>query len=211
MKHWMLLVGLALVSTSAAARDCGTGLKKELLARFEADQSVRKALNATPVSKAAQEAALRTDAENTGFMREVLSVCGWPKRSALGEEAAKAAWLLTQHADMDPEYQVLASHQLKYAVLAKEAEPQHLALLVDRNRRLNHQPQVYGMQFFREAGGTIQFFDIVTPAQIDRRRKEIGLPSFYCWAHEVSSMNEGAPVQWPAGILFQPEKCADAP
>lgn len=211
MKRRILLAGLALVCAPAAARDCGEGLKRELLARFEVDQHARKALSATPASGVAQDAALRIDAENTAFMRDVLSTCGWPKRSELGDEAAKAAWLLTQHADMDPEYQVLASRQLKYAVLANEAEPQRLALLVDRNRRLNDQPQVYGTQFFRDSVGPVRFFDIVMPAQLDQRRKGVGLSSFYCWAQKISAMNQRAPVQWPAGVLFQPEECVDAP
>lgn len=210
MKIHALLVALALVNSSAFARDCGAGLRSDLLARFQQDQAVRRALSAAPGSKAAQDAALRTDSSNTAFMREVLASCGWPKRSELGEDAARAAWLLTQHADMDPEYQVLAARQLKYAVLAKEAEPRRLALLVDRNRRLNDQPQVYGMQFARAGGGPIQFFSIVSPGQLDQRRKEIGLPSFYCWAMEVSSMNEHAPIEWPVGVLFVPEQCEKA-
>lgn len=211
MRLHALLVALAFVSSSAFARDCGAGLKSELLARFQEDQSVRKAIGAAPTSKAAQDAALKTDASNTAFMREVLASCGWPKRSELGEDAAKAAWFLTQHADMDPEYQVLAARHLKYAVLAGEAEPQRLALLVDRNRRLNDQPQVYGMQFARAGDGPIQFFSIVSPGQLDQRRREVGLPSFYCWAMEVSSMNERAPIEWPAGVLFVPEQCENAP
>ncbi len=165
---------------------------------------------ASPESKEALDAVLRIDAENTAYMRRVLAQCGWPKKSIVGPEAAKAAWRLTQHADMDPEYQVLAARQLKYAVLSKEAEPWDLAVLVDRNRRLNDLPQVYGMQFFSAPDGAIEFYSIVSPAQLDSRRKEIGLPSFFCWATRLSKSNNGAAIRWPVGILVRPEECGDA-
>ena len=144
-------------------------------------------------------------------MRRTLARCGWPKRSVVGPEAAKAAWRLTQHADMDPEYQVVASRELKYAVFANEAEPWDLAVLVDRNRRLNHQPQVYGMQFFKGTEGTLEFYDIVSPAKLDERRKEIGLPPFFCWVSSLSKSNESARVRWPLGVHFQHAECETSP
>lgn len=150
---------------------------------------------------------LRLDTGNAGFMRSILASCGWPEQSTVGEEAAKAAWLLTQHADMDPQYQVLAGQQMKHAVLAGEADPQRLALLIDRNRRLTDQPQVYGMQYFKNARGALEFYDIVTPAKLDERREEIGLGSFYCWALRLSSENGHGALIWPAGVLFVPSSC----
>ncbi|MFC4728027.1 DUF6624 domain-containing protein [Coralloluteibacterium thermophilus] len=81
---------------------------------------------------------------------------------------------------MDPEYQVLAARQMEHAVHRGEADSRRLALLVDRNRRLNHQPQVYGMQSFVAGEGVVAFYGIVNPRQLDERRAAIGLPSFYC-------------------------------
>lgn len=193
------------------AQDCASdALRHELLQRKELDQEGRAELMASPDSKAALENILRIDRENTEYMRSVLASCGWPKRSEVGEQAAKAAWLLTQHADMDPKYQVLASQQLKWAVLSDEASARDLAVLVDRNRRLNDQPQVYGMQFARGPGGVIRFYDIVNPGHLDARGKEIGLSAFYCWALQTSGANGGASLEWPAGVLFSPQDCQDA-
>ncbi len=211
MKTSVFFVLLLAASTNAVAQDCTSSLTKELLERKAKDQSARKALTAEPRSKELNEAALAIDRENTIFMRRVLAKCGWPKKSIVGAEAAKAAWLLTQHADMDPEYQVLASRQLKYAVYAKEAEPWDLAVLVDRNRVLTDQPQVYGMQFFSDPEGTIEFYDIVSPAKLDERRKEIGLPSFYCWVSSLSKDSESAKIRWPTGVAFQYSECKSAP
>lgn len=207
-----LLAALLFWPAIPLAQDCASdSLRQELLQRKELDQEGRAGLMASPDSKAALENVLRMDRENTQYMRSVLADCGWPKRSEVGEEAAKAAWLLTQHADMDPQYQVLASQQLKWAVLSGEASARDLAVLVDRNRRLNDQPQVYGMQYAWGPGGVIHFYDIVNPGHLDARRKEIGLSSFYCWALQASSANGGASMEWPAGVLFSPQDCQDAP
>jgi hypothetical protein len=208
MTRLLCFLALLFAAMVADAQDCGTALSSELLKRAAADQAARKVLLQDMKSTTANNAVLRVDADNTSFMRGVLSRCGWPKKSVVGPEAAKAAWLLTQHADMDPEYQVLASRQLKYAVLANEAEPWDLAVLVDRNRRLNDQPQVYGMQYYIGSDGVLEFYDIVNPAQLDRRRKEIGLPPFFCWAESQSKDNQGAAIRWPVGVLVKPVDCS---
>lgn len=185
-------------------------LRPSLLARAEADQQARRALVADPGSRVASDAALRTDAENTAYMRELVARCGWPRRSEIGEEAARAAWLLTQHADMAPDYQVLAAQRMYHAVLAGEADATRLALLTDRHRRLAHLPQVYGMQYVVTDDRRIVFHDIVTPGQLESRRKEIGLGPFFCWAMQVSAQHGGTAIDWPPGVLVQPDECPPA-
>lgn len=206
---WLLLtMPVSAFAGSGAPVDCAPeALRHELLQRRDGDQAARNALTASPESKVALDKVLGIDADNAEFMRGVVGSCGWPKRSAIGEEAAKAAWLLTQHADMDPQYQASAAQQMKQAVLADEADGRQLASLVDRNRRLTDQAQVYGMQYFRNGKGVVEFYDIVTPAKLDERRQEIGLESFYCWAQRVSSSTGTAALVWPQGVLFQPSSC----
>lgn len=206
-----LFVALFLYPATLLSQDCTPdALRAELIKRNQTDQDARNYMTANPDSSGALERVLQIDSENTKYMRSVLAGCGWPKRSQVGEEAAKAAWRLTQHADMDPQYQVLASQQLKWAVLGGEAEPWDLAVLVDRNRRLNDQPQVYGMQYMRGTDGVIHFYDIVNPIHLDARRKSIGLVSFYCWAQEISRSSNNASLEWPAGVLFTPQPCSEA-
>ena len=211
MRNFLLLALLLSISTGVLAQECGPPLANELLQRSAKDQAARKAIGSAPNSKKLIGAVLQIDKDNTIFMRSMLSRCGWPKKSVVGPEAARAAWLLTQHADMDPEYQVLASRELKYAVFGKEAEPLDLAVLVDRNRRLNDLPQVYGMQYFTGPDGAIEFYDIVNPAKLDERREEIGLSSFFCWASRISKDNKSASIHWPQGVNFRYSECRDAP
>ena len=208
----LILTVLAFWPVVGFAQNCAPAtLKDELLQRNETDQVARRALLSGTQTKDALERVLEIDRENTQYMRLIVTECGWPKRSEVGEQAARAAWRLTQHADMDPQYQVFASQHLEHAVHSGEAEGRDLAVLVDRNRRLNDQPQVYGMQFLVGPGNVIQFYDIVNSGQLDARRSEIGLPSFYCWAHQVASNNKGASIEWPSGILFSPQDCSSAP
>lgn len=204
----LLFLGLLMWSASALALDCSSAsLQRELQQRREKDQLARQALIASPQSKTALNRALRTDAENTAYMRALIAKCGWPKQSVVGEAAAMAAWLLTQHADMDPQFQVLAAQQMKYAAIAKEASALHFALLVDRNRLLTNQPQVYGMQFHSGTDKVIHFHDIIAPSQLDARRAEVGLIPFYCLALQVSRENDRAAIEWPDGVLFAPVDC----
>jgi hypothetical protein len=183
MRRLLAIAVLFGASFSAPAAMCDpNALREQLLKRNATDQAARKALMAAPQSKAELDTALRVDADNTAFMRQVLAKCGWPKKSVVGAEAAKSAWRLTQHADMDPQYQVLAD-----------------------------QPQVYGMQFYSAADGAIEFYDIVSPGRLDERRKEIGLQPFFCWALRVSKMSQVAAIRWPAGVLVSPSECSDAP
>lgn len=206
-----IVIILVLFPATALAQNCASNiLKGELLQRNEADQAARNRLAAEPQSKDALDQVLRSDRDNTAYLRRMLADCGWPMRSEVGEQATKSAWRMTQHADMDPQYQVLAAQQLKYAVLGGEADAWDLAVLVDRNRRLTNQLQVYGMQFMTLPDKTIRFYDIVNSSQLDARRKEIGLTSFYCWALQLSRQNNGASLEWPAGVLFAPQECPEA-
>lgn len=207
MKALITAVLLFAIPLTVSAQSCRiSALQSELAKRTDIDQAARKQLQAKPGNKAALDHALAVDADNTAWMRKMVAKCGWPKESLVGKEAAHHAWLLTQHADMAPDYQVYAAEKLKAAVLEHEAEPWDLAVLVDRNRRLQGNLQVYGMQFRNDESGTIVFFPMEAPESLDARRKEIGLESFYCWAHKVSGKNK-TPIQWPAGVLFKPEDC----
>jgi hypothetical protein len=208
----LLTAVMATSMSSAMALDCTPAtVQKEVTERAARDQVVRKRLVASLDSKELHAQALLIDAENTAYMRVLIAECGWPKKSVVGEEGAKAAWLLTQHADMDPQYQVLASQQMRYAVLAKEASAERLASLVDRNRMLTHQPLVYGVSFYTGPDKIIRFYDIVTPGQLDARRSEIGLIPFYCYALQLSRNNGDAPIEWPDGVLLAPTNCATVP
>lgn len=182
-------------------------LSEQLEQRATADQTARRAYQASNGSRATEAAVLTIDAENREWFRPVLEKCGWPAQSVVGEKGAVAAWLIAQHADMDPGFQVYSADKLKTAVLAGEAKGERLALLVDRNRRLQKQPQVYGMQFNVQDNSKVVFLQVEAPELLNPRRKEIGLEPFFCYINSVVTQRK-LPAEWPLGVLYEPAICS---
>ncbi len=100
---------------------------------------------------------------------------GWPGRTTVGEDGASAAWLLLQHAILDPELMRGAVPLVERAVEAGEAEPKHLAFLVDRIRVMEGRPQLYGTSHDWDRDGQMSPVPIEDPDGVDERRRRVGL------------------------------------
>jgi hypothetical protein len=163
-------------------------LRQELLRRMKADQDARKPLALllagpkVPDGKALKERAADAfrrmrdgDRDNTERMKKILDRHGWPGRSLVGADGAQAAWLLAQHADHDRPFQRRCLALLREAVKKGEATGAQLAYLTDRLRVADKRRQVYGTQLV-VVGGKPQPAPIEDEANVDRRRKEVGLP-----------------------------------
>jgi len=158
-------------------------LRRELLARRAEDQRIR-----TLVSPPKGEYSVRLpdevaaewhriDEDNTRWLAEVLSARGWPGRTLAGEDGARAAWLLAQHADHDPARQRTFLAALRDAVERGDASPANLAYLEDRVRVNAGQPQLYGTQF-TVTDGVLGPRPIEDPRRLDERRADAGLEPF---------------------------------
>lgn len=152
-------------------------LQKELLDRVREDQEARKELikNPSEASPAARTVA-DVDRKNTARLKEIIEKHGWPGRSLVGEDGAHAAWLLVQHADRDHAFQKRCLKLLEKAVKAGEASGVDLAYLTDRVLVAENKKQLYGTQF-RVKDGKLEPSPIEDEANVDRRRKDVGLPS----------------------------------
>jgi hypothetical protein len=163
-------------------------LRQELLARMKEDQDFRKRLMELYQKKAANggeavekefkgvlEQGQGIDRKNTAWLKQVIERQGWPTFSQVGKDGGLAAWLLVQHADLDPAFQKRCLPLLEAAVEKKEASAQHLAYLTDRVRLANKEKQVYGTQV-RIVDGKAEPQPIEDEANVDKRRKEKGLP-----------------------------------
>ena len=158
-------------------------LRRELLARRDEDQRIRKLVSSQPgrnMVRLPEELAAewqRIDEANTRWLADVLSASGWPGRTLVGEEGAGAAWLLAQHADHDPVQQRVFLHALRDAAAQGQASRSHLAYLEDRVRVNADQPQLYGTQF-TVTGGELVPCPIEDRHRLDERRAEAGLEPF---------------------------------
>ncbi|MFD8423528.1 DUF6624 domain-containing protein [Streptomyces sp. NPDC059466] len=147
-------------------------LAAELHLRAERDQAARHLAVKT---RDAREMRL-IDADNTAWLKEVIFELGWPGIALVGERGADAAWLIAQHADLDPAFQRRALELLKAAVEAEDASPRHLAYLTDRVLVAAGGPQVYGTQYTDDGDGlNLRLQPVADPGGLDERRAALGL------------------------------------
>jgi hypothetical protein len=156
-------------------------LRKELLRRTKEDQDARREFIEwmKGQTKVDPEAPLlrklrEVDRRNMTRMKEIVDRHGWPGKSLVGADGAHAAWLLVQHADHDRPFQKRCLALLGEAVKKGEATTEDLAYLTDRVRVGEGQKQVYGTQLRTVDGKQIPA-PIEDEANVDRRRKEVGL------------------------------------
>jgi hypothetical protein len=153
-------------------------LRAELRRRVAADQEARRALDS--------EAMAAADAANLPWLRQLITDVGWPGKSLVGEDGAKDAWLLAQHADRDPAFQRRCLDLLTAAVEAGEAEVVDQAYLTDRVLLHEGQPQEYGTQAIGRDGRFVAR-NLRDPGHVDERRAAVGLGPL---AEYLASMTE---------------------
>jgi hypothetical protein len=103
-------------------------LQKRLSEIYIADQSMRRKESETGVYDEA------LDRKHATFAKEVIqSFQGWPIITQIGKEAVRHLWLIVQHADFDPSFQ-LECLELIRALPKNEVDQRDVAYLEDRVR-----------------------------------------------------------------------------
>lgn len=100
---------------------------------------------------------------------------GWPKISTVGEEASRSAWLLVQHADADPPFQLRALRLMEPLVASGEVSKSDYAYLYDRVMLKIAGKQRYGTQATCRGGNRVPQ-PLESESSVDSRRAEVGLP-----------------------------------
>jgi hypothetical protein len=163
-------------------------LRAELLRRAAADQEARHARDVAAI--------LAADGENRPWLGQVIADVGWPGRSLVGEDGAHAAWLLAQHADLDPAFQRQCLDLLAAAVQRGEASVVELAYLTDRVLLHEGKPQEYGTQAIAR-DGRFEPRELRDPEHVDERRASVGLRPL---AADLARMAERYPAE-PMRVL----------
>jgi len=168
-------------------------LRQELLEMEKKDQAARIAMLTemgrqgqtplgekpgpkAPASKAvvdASRALEELDRKHRVRLREIIGRHGWPGKSLVGTDGAQAAWLLVQHSDHDRDFQKQCL-ALMTAAPKREVDARNVAYLTDRVLLAEGKKQRYGTQLQGE-GGTFKPRPIEDPANVDKRRAEMGL------------------------------------
>ncbi len=102
----------------------------------------------------------------------------WPGYALVGADGSRAAWLVTQRAIEDVGLQKRCLEALEGAVAYGDADPVHLAYLLDRVRMADGRDQLYGSQFVLDERGDLVPWPVDDPAAVDARRLRLGLPKF---------------------------------
>lgn len=116
------------------------------------------------------------DHANTAWLKGVVAERGWPRRSQVGDKAARSAWLLAQHADADPVFQVQALRSMEPLVSTGEVDAKSFAYLHDRVMLKIVGTQRYGTQLVCN-GAKLEAMPLEDPASVDRLRHGVGLGS----------------------------------
>jgi hypothetical protein len=152
-------------------------LAAQLIDRMARDQEAREAVRGLG-DDVVWDRVRAVDVDNTVWLKQVIDERGWPRRADVGEKAARAAWLLAQHADDDVGFQHRCLALLTDAVSRGDADAGDLAYLTDRVRRADGLPQLYGTQFQNGPDGRLIPQPIEDIADLDERRHRVGLPPF---------------------------------
>lgn len=175
-----LLAALSLASPFAQVNSEAREIAFQIQARVMADQEVRTRLieslqsGATPGEGLIHEMAA-VDRRNTRYMKEVVDRHGWPTSAFLGKQAAHDAFLLVQHADLDPKFQMRCLKLMEPMLETGQVRPSDYAYLFDRVARALGKPQRYGTQFTM-VNGDWKMAPTEDPKNLDKRRKAMGMP-----------------------------------
>jgi hypothetical protein len=117
------------------------------------------------------------DSENTAELKKLLEIHHWFTISEFGLQADNNAWLLVQHADLDLDFQKKVLKILTDLYPKNETNRSNYAYLYDRVAVADKRPQRYGTQGRCVGPGKWEPHEIEDQANVDARRKEMGLMS----------------------------------
>ena len=174
-------VGAFIVSRGEGGReDLGSqpALARELLAMEQRDQQARNratekgavVLKDSDIGKA----ITRVDKTNTARLKEIVDEFGWPGKSLVGERASRSAWLLAQHADLDPKFQKHAL-ELMEAMPKDEVVQRDIGYLTDRVLVAEGKKQRYGTQLECRDGELVGRTKIADEENVDARRAKLDM------------------------------------
>jgi hypothetical protein len=154
-----------------------TGLRDELLAMAEEDRRVRARLAADGSLFDGYHPAMQAVHDrNAARLTEIIEQHGWPGRGLVGDDAARAAWLVLQHAIAHPDLLRRGLVLLRDAAARGEVPPVEVAMLHDRICYFEGRPQKYGTQYDWDEAGELAPWPIEDEAAVDDRRGAVGLP-----------------------------------
>jgi hypothetical protein len=154
-------------------------MRKQLHEMVEADQAVRE--GKTISAQAMEEIDLKHRPE----IERIFERYGWPRRSAVGKDAAHDFWLLVQHQPLDLQERVLP--EMERAMREGEASRSDYAYLYDRVSVRHGKPQRWGTQ--AKCVNGLAVLDAVEDKEgLEQRRRELRMPPVSIYLEHIKDM-----------------------
>lgn len=96
----------AIMQRDAARTFSDPALRAELDERFDRDQAARIASLAASHNAPLAHRVMEIDADNVAWLFKVVQRTGFPTAVQVGEVGVRHVWLLAQHADLQPTFQI---------------------------------------------------------------------------------------------------------
>ncbi len=174
------------------------GMREELMAMRAEDLRVRQELvdsgelGGSYVPR--MEAVHIRNAERVG---QIVNECGWPDEQTVGEDGAKAAWFIVQHAIGFPDLQRRCLYLMQRCVEKGRVPPWHAAYLEDRIAMQEGRPQRYGTQWLDDPlDGRTRPWKLAEPDRVNELRAAVGLEPM----HPIPERGQELPVEQQQAI-----------
>jgi hypothetical protein len=149
-------------------------LAAELIEMGRQDQSIRQDLGPDKLEDPVFVKRMNEDdLKREQRLGAIIDAAGWPRMSAVGDDAVGAAWAIAQHAS--PEFLKRCVPLMQAAADEFEFAPHLLALSIDRVRVQDGRQQLYGSQLHYGAGGKLALDPIEDREHVDVRRAAAGM------------------------------------
>ncbi len=130
--------------------------------------------------------------ENAALLARVFDDIGWPGRQVLGDDGARAAFLILQHAIGHPALQRRGLALMLEVIPQGQANALDAAYLSDRIAIHEGREQAFGTQFDWDANGQLSPAPVREEATLDERRASVGLPPI---ADSIAEMRASAAAE----------------
>ncbi len=132
----------------------------------------------------------RVQRVNTERLKKIVEKYGWPTISLVGRQASRNAWLIVQHADHRVKFQkkCLAMMREIYQRNPQNISRENIAFLTDRILVNTKRKQLFGTQFYVNKKGVFTYRPIKNFKDLDKRRKEYGIPPFREYTEAMKSV-----------------------
>ncbi|MFG0299548.1 MAG: DUF6624 domain-containing protein [Phycisphaerales bacterium JB047] len=121
-------------------------IRIELESMYNQDGELVHAAYSNPLDPQTATTIQAIDQAHSDRLKEIVDHIGWPTRDLVGLKATQAAYMVIQHAGHDIEFQNRCLGLMVDLVAQGELPASYVALLTDRIRVFQNQPQVFGTQ-----------------------------------------------------------------